>query len=489
MSENNSYFGKVILLIFLSIIAFGVIKAVLPERLFPDQKLDNKNILIDSLLLSAIDGTDIKTDSTDMNTDTVNPDINAVDSVLQADTVMIVDDPTISDKGYTNISRFYEKLYALEKEKKGTVRIAYFGDSMTDGDLIVQDIRSDLQDKYGGQGVGFVSITSLSAASRYSVAHQYSKNWKTQTYINVKKPFAPFGVDGQVFFANSKGNTHWVKYRAQGIKHAYTLNNPTLFFGRSGNGNGYVTVKLGKDTTTIRKDLSPVSLLNTVNISGSAKSMEIKFHDVDSIPFYGLNFDNGNGVHIDNFSLRGNSGLPLSVLSPGLMNSFDSKLGGYDLIILQYGANVLSVGAKSFDWYERNMTRVVEHLRRCFPKADILVISTADKATKIDEVMKTDPGVYLLLKAQKNYARNTGSGFINLFSLMGGDGSMAKWVDEHHLAGKDYTHFTANGSKKIAGYIYKELEKGYIKYKDLQGLKIEEGEEEETTEDIIDEIN
>jgi len=312
------------------------------------------------------------------------------------------------------------------------------------------------------------------------VAHQYSKNWKTQTYINVKKPLAPFGVDGQVFFANN-ANTSWVKYRAQGIKHAYTLNNPTLFYGKSDNKDAYVTFKVGKDTTSVRKDLSPTNMLNTLKLSGGVKAMEIKFHNADSIPVYGFNFDDGQGVHIDNYSLRGNSGLPLSVLSTGLMNSFDSKLGGYDLIILHYGANVLSVGAKSFDWYERNMTRVVEHIRRCFPNADILVISTADKATKIEEEMKTDPGVYILLKAQKNYARKTGSGFINLFSLMGGDGSMAKWVDEYQWAGKDYTHFSAKGSQKIAGFIYKELIKGYDKYKAERGV----GEDAAEDENII----
>lgn len=480
MAENNSYFGKIVLLIFLSIIAFGVIKAVLPERLFPEQKLDGQNILIDSLLLSAIDGTDIKIDSTNIvdNNEGIESGIDSVQIVNTVDTTVTVypDDPTLSIEGYNNLARFYEKLYRLETDKKGKVRVAYFGDSMTDGDLIVQDIRSDLQDKYGGQGVGFVSVTSLSATSRYSVAHQYSKNWKTQTYINVKKPLAPFGVDGQVFFAN-KANSSWVKYRAQGIKHAYTLNNPTLFYGKSDHKDAYITFKIGKDTATIRKDLSPTNMLNTLKLSGGVKAMEIKFHNADSIPVYGFNFDDGQGVHIDNYSLRGNSGLPLSVLSTGLMNSFDSKLGGYDLIILHYGANVLSVGAKSFDWYERNMTRVVEHLRRCFPNADILVISTADKATKIEEEMKTDPGVYILLKAQKNYARKTGSGFINLFSLMGGDGSMAKWVDEYQWAGKDYTHFSAKGSQKIAGFIYKELIKGYDKYKDERGI------DEDTTED------
>lgn len=49
---------------------------------------------------------------------------------------------------------------------------------MTDGDMIVKDLRSDFQAKYGGNGVGFVSITSESAASRSSITHQYSKTGK-----------------------------------------------------------------------------------------------------------------------------------------------------------------------------------------------------------------------------------------------------------------------------------------------------------------------
>jgi hypothetical protein len=30
---------------------------------------------------------------------------------------------------------------------------------MTDGDFIVQDFRANFQNKFGGQGVGFVAIT------------------------------------------------------------------------------------------------------------------------------------------------------------------------------------------------------------------------------------------------------------------------------------------------------------------------------------------
>lgn len=457
MDNSQSYFWKIVLLIVLSIVFFCVIKGILPHRLFPEQKAGSNNMLIDSLLLNAIDGTDIKTDSADIKTDSIDV------AKSQVDTIKYADDPSIDGEGCVNLSRFYEKLYELESTKSGKVRIGYFGDSMNDGDLIVQDVRLAYQDKYGGQGVGFVPITSLSSASRYSVIHKFSGNWSTQTYITTKSPTKPFGIDGQVSFAKDSTQSYWLRYRAGGMKNAYSLYSPTLFYGQADNNHAYITVKVNKDSTLITKELTPVYNLNTLNVSGYAQSLEINVHNAEGIPFYGFNFDNGQGVHVDNFSMRGNSGLPISVLNTGLMNAIDRKLN-YDLIILQYGANVLAVGAKSYDWYGRNMTHVVEHLKHCFPNADILILSTADRAVKKEAEMQTDPGVKLLMKVQKDYARNTGAGYMCLYDLMGGEGSMIEWVD-NGLANKDYTHFNPQGSKKLSRLIFQTIEKGYARYK------------------------
>lgn len=461
--SDNSYFGKSILLIVLAVIAFLGFKQVLPERLFSSEQTpsNNANIVIDSLMLEAM-------------TDSAAVAVVTPDSVETTPKENVTDDtdeenanlnPSLTADGYNSLKRFYAKLYELEKSKSGKVRIGYFGDSMNDGDYIVQDVRSEFQGKYGGQGVGFVAISSLSAGARGSISHQYSKAWKSQSFVKVKKPTKPFGIDGQVFFAN--GGTQWVRYKAQSQKHSTELYNPILFYGRASNHNAYVTVQADKDTS-YTKPLSPTRLLNTLELAGhNMKSMQVNFLKADSIPIYGFNFDDGKGVHVDNFSMRGNSGLPLSILNPSLMNAFDKELG-YDLIVLHYGANVLGYGTLNYGWYSKSMTIVVNNLRECFPNADILIISTADKATKIEGVMQTDPAVVPLANAQRNYARSTGSGFINLYSLMGGQGSMVKWVNDN-LAGKDYTHFNGSGSKRIAKLIYNEIEKGYTKYKKEHG--------------------
>lgn len=456
MSTNNSYFGKVILFITLSIASFFLIKEVFPARLFSEQaQASNSNMVIDSMLLDAVNESEATDHITNKSgTETSENEVKEFDANLN---------PSIAVDGYQNMSRFYAKLYQLEKDPSKKVRVAYFGDSMNDGDYIVQDVRSEMQDKYGGSGVGFVAITSLSAGARGSISHQFSKDWKTQSFVNVKKPTRPFGVDGQVFFTKNGGSGQWVKYKAQSQRNATELNSPTLFYGSANNPHSFVRISADKDSAST-KTLSPTKLLNTLPlVSRNAKSVQVEFHKADSIPFYGINFDNGQGVHVDNFSIRGNSGLPLSILNPGLMNAFDQILN-YDLIILHYGTNVLNYGSLNYSWYEKNMTTVVNNLHKCFPNADILIISTADKASKIDMVMQTDSAVVPLANAQKSYARKTGSAFINLYELMGGSGSMVKWVNDK-LAGKDYTHFNASGSKKIAKLIYGEIDKGYIKYK------------------------
>jgi len=463
--NTKSYFFQSFAIVALAFVAFIGFKQILPDKIFSESKLDSKNILIDSLLLESV-----AKDSLSLDDDSIaesEKELNKQKIVFDETEGIEFPAETFENyKGYQYLISFYEKLYQLEKNPQNKVRIAYYGDSMTDGDLIVQDVRNNYQERFGGNGVGFVSITSESAASRGSVKSTYSKNWKTQSYLNVKKPTSPFGVNGHVFFANDKSNSTWVQYEAGLNKHCASLDNATLFYGRSSK-TGKVNFIIGKDT--IRKSLSPNNLVNTLKVSsGSLKAFKANFIQADSIPIYGFNFDNGIGVHVDNFSQRGNSGLPISMFNADVMRAFNNNLK-YDLIILHYGTNVLNYGTKNYSWYEKGMTKTVNKIKESFPGVSILIVSTADKSTKYDMEMKTDSAVVPLMKAQKHYALENQAGFVNLYTLMGGDGSMIKWVDEAPAkANKDYTHFNQRGAKAIGNLLYGQLNKGYEEYKVLR---------------------
>ena len=471
--NTKSYFFQSFAIVALALVAFIGFKQILPDKIFSESKLDSKNILIDSLLLESVaeDSVAIDDDSVAASERALNKQKIVFDQTEEG--IEFPAETFENYKGYQYLISFYEKLYQLEKNPQSKVRIAYYGDSMTDGDLIVQDVRTNYQERFGGNGVGFVPITSESAASRGSVKSTYSKNWKTQSYLNVKKPTSPFGINGHVFFANDKANLTWVQYEAGLSKYSTSLDNATLFYGRSSKV-GKVNFIIGKDT--LKKSLSPNNLVNTLKVSsGSVKAFKANFVQADSIPIYGFNFDNGSGVHVDNFSQRGNSGLPISMFNADVMRAFNNSLK-YDLIILHYGTNVLNYGTKNYSWYEKGMTKTVNKIKESFPGVSILIVSTADKSTKYDLEMKTDSAVVPLMKAQKHYALETHAGFVNLYTLMGGDGSMIKWVDETPAkANKDYTHFNQRGAKAIGNLLYGQLNKGYEEYKVLRQKRDAEG--------------
>ena len=453
---NISYFKQSFFILLLAALLFVGLKPYLPTRIFPEGNASSTNVVVDSLMLEALSGKDIE-EVLNENKDTLAhgkaPKHTTSDSL----------------KGQTPqqyLQPFFEKLQHLETTGQGHVRIGYFGDSMTDGDFIVQDLRALFQGAFGGNGVGFLPITSESAASRGSVHHTYSNNWKRESYVNVKRPTRPFGVAGQVFFVKSPALT-WVSYKASAQPHINQMYSPTLFFGQSGNTEAYVEIRHEGDTTRIIKPLNASKRLNSLTLAkGNVKGVRVNFFKADSIPIYGINSASDGGVHVDNFSSRGNSGLPLSLFNTALMQDFDTALGNYDLIVLHFGANVLNYGTLDYRWYEKGMTKVINQLRTCFPKASFLIISTADKSSKYGMEMKTDNAVVPLSLAQESYAKQTHAGFINLYKLMGGEGSMLKWVGATPpLAGKDYTHFNARGSKKVAQLLYKDLMRKYLSFK------------------------
>lgn len=464
MSQNKSYFIQSYAIIAIAVIALIGFKQVLPNKIFTETTGNTKNVVVDSLALEAVAEENAALDESDTLRDNSQISFEAVNGIKF---------PTenFDDyKGYQHLVLFYEKLLQLETKHQGNVRIAYFGDSMTDGDMIVKEFRASLQNRFGGEGVGFVNITSESAPSRSTISHQFSSNWKTLSYLNVKNPSKPFGVNGHVFFVKKDTvEPVWVKYKASNLSHLSSLNNPVLFYGKSGNREASVDFIVGKDT--IAKKLNPVKRVNTLSLGmGDLKSFKANFVKSDSIPFYGFNFDDGKGVHVDNFSNRGNSGLPIATFNTEVMKAFNEKLG-YDLIVLQYGTNVLNYGSLNYTWYEKKMARVVAHLRECFPGVAILIVSTADKSTKYDLEMKTDSAVVPLTRAQRKYAVSSEAAYINLYTLMGGDGSMVKWVEEVPArANKDYTHFNFRGAKQISDLIYKQINNGYEQYKRLRGM-------------------
>lgn len=308
-----------------------------------------------------------------------------------------------------------------------------------------------------------------------SIKHSFSRNWSAYTYMKNYDSLYPFGVNGQVFYSIDTINPTTLHLSSGLYAKGEPLQNIELYYGKSNNQHAKIRVVTPKDTVELK--LNPEKKLNRLELTkNSVMSLDLDFIDSDSIPFYGVDLKYPYGIQVDNYSNRGNSGLPITQLNTQLMHDFQEALN-YDLIILHYGTNVLSSTTRNYSWYQSRMERVVDHLRNIFPKASIMVVSIADKSTKYETEMQTDSSVVRLLNLQRKYAENKQTGFVNLFQLMGGENSMIKWVEEEpERANKDYTHFNHRGAKEIAQMIYKEIIQGFQDYIRKQKLLEEEKE-------------
>lgn len=358
---------------------------------------------------------------------------------------------------------------ALERSKRkpGTVRIGYFGDSMIEGDLVTQSLRKDMQDLFGGTGVGFVPITSKVNGFRKSIKHDFSEDWKDYSLLTPQPPPYEFGISGEVFLARKAMSTQqtWVRYEATDLyPQTESFHQVRLFYGNRGDKplvqNSYVIVQSDQGVDTVQ--MNGQGEVNTLQLlADHSGAIELKFRIPSDLPVFGLSFESDQGIQIDNFASRGNSGLNLVEIPSDILEGFHTHMD-YDLIVLQFGLNVVSTQRKSFRGYERGMKRVIQHFKTYMPNTDLLLVSVSDKSTRINGTLQTDPSVPLIVEAQKRVAEEMDIAFLDLFRGMGGYNTMIKWVQaKPALAQKDYTHPNRRGAERLSRIVRSYLLKAY----------------------------
>ena len=116
-----------------------------------------------------------------------------------------------SDSTLRGMTPFYRALDEIPVKKR-LVRIAVFGDSFIEADIFTADLREMLQKRFGGCGVGFVTITSMTSGYRPTVRHSFG-GWSSHAvtdsvYFDRKKQ----GLSGHYFIPN---NNAYVELRGQ----------------------------------------------------------------------------------------------------------------------------------------------------------------------------------------------------------------------------------------------------------------------------------
>jgi len=371
----------------------------------------------------------------------------------------------LSPKGVVCFRNFTGEKYPLDKlisqllkgkEKKGKVRIAWYGDSFSDGDILVSDLRDTLQCLYGGNGVGFVPITSEIAGFRRSVIHSFG-GWNTSSILT-NPGSGRMGINGFSYIPDS-GNYVFYKGTNQ-FKHTSAFSTFRLFYTSAYKQKARIVINR-KDNRIMELAASASPSMITVQ-ADTIWQVSARFN-LAGITCFGASLEDETGIYIDNFAIKGNSGLGLQAISEKNLAAFDSLLQ-YDMIVLQFGLNVSNSPAKDFTSYIKGMKKIINKLKEAFPDTPILLLSVSDRSQRRQGQYVTMPVIPLLIQAQEKIAFDNKLLFWNLFEAMGGENSMAGFANSKPaLANKDYTHLNFAGGRKVGlslarSFIY-EVEK------------------------------
>ena len=364
--------------------------------------------------------------------------------ILPADELITPIEEFFEGSGNSPMSQFYEKLLA----GKSSVRVAFMGDSFVEGDILTADLRELMQDSFHGLGVGYTPVASPFTGFRQTIKTQ-STGWTPYNIMQLKNVPSPYSddffVSGWVAQASEGASTRWeMTERRRHLQECRRVR--LLFISRE---ESVVSIKLNDgEERTFSFDADNV-VRQIVIEEPSIRSLEMKVvKGAAGFTGIGAEFDDTQGISIDNFSIRSNNGQAMFRSSPSV-NAQINNMRPYDLVILQYGLNIMQAERTNYSLYAEQVEKMIGYVRSCFPGAAVLVMGVSDRSQKSESGIAPMRSAVNLTEWQRTAAEKCGAAFWNTYEAMQRKGGMTEFVNKN-WAGKDYTHINYAGGREIA---------------------------------------
>lgn len=331
----------------------------------------------------------------------------------------------------------------------GLARMAVVGDSWIEGDIFTQNLRELMQAQYGGCGVGYMSMHTDFPGFRRSVK-QGGKGWK-------------------VFMGNKKCRHEWLGLSEQyaipetGVTATATYAGTDMFpHTSSWQTSRFLFISPGESVISVKTDdgqweernIQGADSVQCIEVQAPARSFEVKTSSPDIVGL-GVWLDGTSGVSLDCMSSRGFSGITLTGISAGLCRGM-ARFVDYRLIVLEFGINAMSASQKDYSVYSSRMVAVINHVRKCYPRADILVMGVGDRGEKRGGQVRSMATAPAMIAAQRDAARRAHCLFWDTREAMGGEGAVNDWSSKGHI-NKDYIHMTHSGGARLAKELFNAI--------------------------------
>ncbi len=457
------------------------VQDILDAYAYPAASIDSTVETIDSLVLAdAVSSEDVQptasatAEPAKPNEDITAYDRGAIDQFLHENLQLVG-----NSQAFEALGNFFAALNA--PARKPAIHVLHYGDSQIEGDRITGHLRNAWQSVWGGSGPGFLSplspIPTLAMRQSWDGEWQrYARFGKRDTTIQHDRfgLMAAFAQPSPTLTdSTSTPATLRFEPHPRGYRRNRTFNQLHLALGQV---NEPTTLQLTlNEQDTLLVSLLPDTLAQSLSLplaaldSTAFESLELQFDggypEIDGI---GMWTDSGIVVH--NLAMRGSSGTVFRQLD---REQFSRQLGAIrtELVMLQYGGNTVPYieDVESAQRYGRWFTSQIRLFHSLLPGVPIIVIGPSDMARKEGIRMETYPQLTYVRDALKAAALANDALYWDIFEVMGGEGSMAAWVQSNPpLASSDHIHFTPAGAKQIAELLRQSIQAEWTLWQNTQ---------------------
>ncbi len=481
MEDYSRKVGIASLLLILLLIAIGYI----PARTIGDVELKRINILSDLTPLSTSASDDVsipvalKLDEKDYEIDLLQVSATVAhtrellaihNEPIESSAVIAKDSSDYEERNVVDSSRLlpnieltpienfdttannpFRRLFTKLNTPHSRVRIALLGDSFVEGDILSCDLREILQSRYGGYGAGFVPMDSPLTRYRRTIKTT-SSGWSTYNIMQKRttpSDLAPnYYVSGWISRPENGASTRWEGSVSR--KYLTNWDSSSLLFMSQERSRIDVIINDSITTSHIFEGKKIVQQLKITE--ENIRSIEFRVTSgADSFIGYGAihESDKEGGITLDNYSVRSNNGQATLWTNPAVNAQIDYLIDGYDLVILQYGLNIMQKGVNNYTRYSQQIEKIILFCRECFPHAAILVMGVSERSLKENGTYKSMSEAQNLTLYQRQAAQNTHTAFWNTYDAMQAQGGISSFV-RYKWAAKDFTHINLAGGRQLA---------------------------------------